>query len=379
MLFFNFHSLFPVLVCVVFVNFLLRFKFFHKILPTSKNRYLSLDGIRGYLALLVFITHSHLTWRRYIDGSWGGSDFSITNYGRIGVFFFFVITGFLFTKKLLSSERVNWMSFFRSRLFRIYPLYIFALIIVTVVVFSSKSVGLVPVNELIFSYVKWILFYGGDINGFENTRLIIAGVTWTLRYEWFFYFILPACFWVLGYLRYIGFVFISVLSFYGFFFPIEIIPGISSKYLILFYIGFINACIVHYLPMSKFDFESKSISFISLLLIFNLFYFSHSDIAIIITGLLFFIICNGNSIFGFLKNDVSRFLGEISYSIYLLHGIVLYILFFYFDIYDISNFNLFYYDILVTSCSGLLVVFVCSFTYMFIERNSMRLLKKFNS
>ena len=37
---------------------------------------------------------------------------------------------------------------------------------------------------------RWILFRGGDLEGFP-TGIIIAGVNWTLTYEWAFYLLLP--------------------------------------------------------------------------------------------------------------------------------------------------------------------------------------------
>jgi peptidoglycan/LPS O-acetylase OafA/YrhL len=35
--------------------------------------------------------------------------------------------------------------------------------------------------------LKWFLFIGEEVNGYSDRRRIIAGVDWTLSYEWLFY------------------------------------------------------------------------------------------------------------------------------------------------------------------------------------------------
>jgi peptidoglycan/LPS O-acetylase OafA/YrhL len=75
----------------------------------------------------------------------------------------------------------------------------------------------------------------------------------------------------------------------------------------------------------------------------------------------------GNNLFGLLKMPAAKFLSTISYSIYLLHGIVLYfglhIVNIVYPIQSLSPF-LFWLVILLT---GLLVVLISAVTYRFIE------------
>jgi len=48
---------------------------------------------------------------------------------------------------------------------------------------------------------------------------------------------------------------------------------------------------------------------------------------LLLLTLLFALIAGGNDLFGLLTQPFSRLLGEMSYSVYLLHGMVLYVLF----------------------------------------------------
>jgi peptidoglycan/LPS O-acetylase OafA/YrhL len=80
-------------------------------------------------------------------------------------------------------------------------------------------------------------FYGGDINSYVGTTNIVAGVVWTLKYEWFFYLSLPFTSFLLYRFKGLGAGLIITLAIIGYIYPITIIPSISSKYFLLFVIG----------------------------------------------------------------------------------------------------------------------------------------------
>ncbi|HBO5398044.1 TPA: acyltransferase, partial [Pseudomonas aeruginosa] len=54
---------------------------------------------------------------------------------------------------------------------------------------------------------------------------------------------------------------------------------------------------------------------------------AYQETAILILGLAFLLIAAGSSLFGLLTQALSRFLGEMTYSMYLLHGCILFISF----------------------------------------------------
>ena len=83
----------------------------------------SIDGLRAVAVLSVFAFHLDHRW---LPG------------GFLGVDIFFVISGFLITSILLkemSSGRFSWPEFYRRRIKRILPAYLFMLAGVTAVAF----------------------------------------------------------------------------------------------------------------------------------------------------------------------------------------------------------------------------------------------------
>lgn len=66
-------------------------------IPPDQGRFVALDGLRGYLALFVFLYHSAL-WYFYLrTGQWEVPPSNLyTHFGQSSVLLFFMITGFLF-------------------------------------------------------------------------------------------------------------------------------------------------------------------------------------------------------------------------------------------------------------------------------------------
>lgn len=317
-----------ILLTIATTRLLYRSKLFEKTKHTNGSRYLSIDGLRGYLALSVFLHHYFITFHWKATGAWTSPDEPlIENLGIVGVSLFFVITGFLFTGKL-NNQNLNWVSLYKSRVYRIYPLYLFALLVISFFAYQNQSYQITSTPiELIKEYIYWAIYYGVPINGFEDTRKVIAGVDWTLKYEWIYYLALPLIYFILK--SKILTLLLSLLITASFLFPVEF-GRIDTTYFILFLIG--GLC--HYASVilknnTKILFDSKFFSSLSVILIvLALLHKNSLDVThIVIITLIFLLISCGNSVFGILKYRSSLVLGEISYSIYLLHGVVLYIAF----------------------------------------------------
>jgi len=75
----------------------------------------------------------------------------------------------------------------------------------------------------------------------------------------------------------------------------------------------------------------------------------------------------GSSVFGLFRSKASVLLGEISYSIYLLHGIILYALFSSGDIIDLTEISLLQY-LYILPVVALLVILFSASTYLEIEK-----------
>ena len=347
-------------------------RFFPSILPPQYGRLVTLDGLRGFLAFSVFIHHFVITYYWKVDGVWRRPESDIyQNFGKVGVVLFFMITGFLFIDRLISKKKVNWFFLFKSRLFRIQPLYLFALIMVLILSLKNTNFQIGDWQSFFKDIVLWLLFYGRSINEFADSKRIIASVDWTLKYEWLFYLSLPL----------IQLVFkskiLTLMIFFGgvfylFLYPLEVL-GISSKFFLYFLFGGLTAYLLKTLR-NDFNYDSTSVSIATLFLILIITLYPRTlDLAhSILIFVLFFLITNGNSIFGILRWKSCRVLGEASYSIYLLHGIVLYVLFTEIELVDFKTASFIEYLTILPIVSIIVVIFSC-LTFLTIEQPFIKL------
>lgn len=340
-------------------------------LNERKGRYGSLDGLRGYLALAVFFHHFVITWYWKVTDSWDPPpEVYFENYGKVGVAIFFMITGFLFISKIIRDEgKTDWLKLYESRVFRIFPLYLFTLLIITAIVAYKTGFELtVGPGSLLKQYILWCMFHGGMINEFPETNTIIAWVDWTLKYEWVFYCSLPFLAFVINRLKRPGIFILIALSIYLNIYPIKIV-SISTIFLITFAVGGVTAAMRKNPPLSDSAAKSKTVSAVaSICLILAVLYpgkFDSTQVALI--AVFFVLIVMGNDLFGLLSFRSSVLLGEISYSIYLLHGVVLYVLFSVFDIVDFKATSLQNFLVYMPFV-GVLVVLFSALTYINVEK-----------
>jgi len=159
-----------------------------------------LEGLRGILAVSVFIHHAAITYMFLSTGVWDTPPARLyAEAGAEGVKLFFGITGFLFWRRCLqSSGPLEIRPFFRARLRRLLPAYYAACAALFLVVgWRSDFAFHKPVGDVLSEVMQWLCFGllrwdFPDINGVGGTNLIVAGVFWSLRWEWIFYAALPA-------------------------------------------------------------------------------------------------------------------------------------------------------------------------------------------
>lgn len=327
----------------------------------------AIDGLRGYLAVSVFICHFIVTWYWLETGQWLPSkELYFQNFGHVGVAIFFMITGFLFTSILQNNkEGISWLYIFKSRFFRIVPLYFAAVAIISFAVFYKTDFTVnVDSGVLIKQYFRWVIFHGSVINDYADTRRVIAGVDWTLKYEWLFYFSLPLLYILVNQSFWVKILAIVLVA-YLFVFPVNFY-SFSTKHLIFFAVGVCTCLIskeITHLDWVK-NWYMSLISIVSVLV--AIFYPYHlSALHVLFMAVFFIPVALGNDLFGLLSKPASILLGEISYSIYLLHGLVL---FFTFSIFwgdwggVVFQEYLWYMPLL-----ALVVVLVSVFTFLYIE------------
>jgi peptidoglycan/LPS O-acetylase OafA/YrhL len=307
-----------------FTAFLLNRKF---AVSTTVGRYESIDGLRGLLALGVFFHHA-LCWFEFLKkGIWQAPDSSfVAHLGQTSVAFFFMITSFLFVTKLLDARPFSWRDFMLSRVLRLVPRYYAVVIMVIVLCFAAYGFRMEQGwPRFLAACARWLLFTIPSkdyINGFPFTNIVTAGVVWTLPYEWLFYCSLPLLALVLRRRVPLTAIAASVL-FILFFLKYNML---DLQCILAFAAGGIAPVLMRY-GKKQLNFDSPIVSLVVCLLFLTIPFFrtASSLYCKLLLAAIFTLIAMGNTAFGFLKLSFLKFLGEICYSTYLLHGIVLFV------------------------------------------------------
>jgi len=151
------------------------------------NRILVLDGLRGIAVLLVIFAHARQTIGFPILPFSAASVFA-GNLGSIGVDIFFVLSGFLITNLLCReralSSHISIRQFYLRRVLRIMPAY---------VVFLSTIWMLTELHLASVSRRDWIAALTYTMN-FRDRPSWIVGHLWSLSIEEHYYLIWPIVF-----------------------------------------------------------------------------------------------------------------------------------------------------------------------------------------
>jgi peptidoglycan/LPS O-acetylase OafA/YrhL len=154
-----------------------------KSVSMKRIRLHQIDALRGIAALLVLITHASEGLAPFAI-KYGYSNL-LTQFahrvdiGRIGVVVFFIISGFV-VAHALAGRAASLAKFAVHRLFRLYPLYWFSIILV--VLFNGSE------NFLVFLFAEYPTLLANftmlpTLLGFDP----LSGVYWTLETELVFY------------------------------------------------------------------------------------------------------------------------------------------------------------------------------------------------
>lgn len=298
------------------------------LLDSSADRRSSIDGLRGYLAFGVVIHHIVIYYPYLRDGTFDLPDSNLySQLGRASVAFFFMITSFLFWTKLLETQgRMDWKRFAITRLARIYPLYLMVLTLVLLIVFQSTDWQLrTASSELTASLLGWLTFHRPALNGVAAPGNLIANVTWTLSYEFFFYIALPA--FGMIFLRHTGYMktLVGLLVVFALYKAFGGSSVLKHSILAAFLGGVAAAYWVRH-PRCRAISQGRKAAGLAILLLSYALLASKSTfspLTLVPLTIVFCIIAAGNDLFGALRPRALRWLGDISYSTYLLHGLLL--------------------------------------------------------
>lgn len=303
-------------------------------------RLTTMDGLRGVLALSVFLHHCALYYRCMLYGRL----MTVTSnfYAQMGVMpvtLFFFITGFLFWSKLRKRQPIAWLEFLRERLARLGAAYWVACCLFFILIAASSHFHRhVSARLLGAQIVGWLSFLGAghDMNGLPTSRAWF-GQVWTLRMEWCFYLSLPLFAWfarkrlrlllLVGCAALADFL-IAHVNLPG---PSNVIWKTAGDYLHFLSFAFGAGMFIAVLPQAeKLRAFARSafalgLSILTVAVVTLWLPADYGWLESLALLLPFACVCLGNSWLGLLVSAPMQLLGRISYSFYLLHGFVLHV------------------------------------------------------
>ena len=302
--------------------------------PRSRRIY-SVDGLRGYLALAVVfhhvaILHLFLQKGTLQPETWGPPPSRFyALIGPAGVSMFFMITGYLFWFRVMKEKgKLNWYTLYVGRIFRIGPLYLstvgFALVLDHLKTFNYMA----RISGSSTSFLKQlssVILLGLSV--YPDANRLLAGVTWSIQYEWFFYASLPLLAFLPSVPRFqmsllvtalIGCLWVRVFYY-------DVSPGTRTIPIMiaLFLIGMICALLQE--SSVKISIPDWQMSLLALAFLASVFAFRdiYTPGPLLLLGGAFCLIVSGCTVFGLLTFRPALRLGDISYGIYLLQGLIL--------------------------------------------------------
>ena len=298
-----------------------------------------MEGLRGLAALLVFFVHFNALFRPYIrPNSWQALAFGVAGtFGHTGVDLFFVLSGFLIYGIIL-EKHPKWSTFVYRRARRLYPVFlaVFALYLALSFLVPAES-------KLPHSAPAAIAYIGANLlmlPGMVPNIVPMITQAWSLSYEWFFYLSLPMLVAVVGMRRWSR---AGRVTFFLLLPAVYCLPFLhrADARLMLFAAGIllwetVDAGVPQYLTSSGEYVVAAA--FVINILIIGLVGARLGNTGVVLTQvphfyapslfvtLLFF--CLYAMFFkGFLARifswDYIRWMGNISYSYYLIHGLAL--------------------------------------------------------
>jgi len=309
--------------------------------PMPGARYASLDGLRGFLALGVFLCHADATYHYAQSGAWHATAHLPRLMGASAVYLFFMITGFLFWLRILRAgtpatgvppggwragvqrRLASALQLYRGRFLRIVPLYLFsASVLLGIVLYRTGGPHRGDLPNFAAGTARLLLGCGlasfTPINGL-NPETLNAGVLWTLPFEWWFYLLLP----VLALLARPGGLLLLGTVLAGLYYQLHGTPWPC----VLFLCGMTAAQLIHvYGPQRWASGPIATGASIALLVIVLVGFEKPCTVRVFVLlfGVIYALV-NGGTFGGLLTTPAAQVLGSMSYSIYLLHGIVLYL------------------------------------------------------
>jgi len=159
----------------------------------SPQRILPLEGMRGVAALMVFFVHFYA-----LLGLYAGSDSLLKAgaqfagiIGNAGVDVFFVISGFLMYG-IVMRKPTPILTYLGRRVRRLYPVFLFVFVFYVVLSYVMPMDSRIPRSPK--AAVEYLFLNVAMLPGMLPIPPLVR-VAWSLSYEWFYYLLLPFSMW----------------------------------------------------------------------------------------------------------------------------------------------------------------------------------------
>lgn len=316
-------------------------------LPKRDVRFTELDALRGIAALTVVFSHLRLLLTPpHQQITWKTSALLLISAGQEAVFFFFLLSGFVLSLPLLRGKKQPYFVFLIRRIIRIYGPYLGALAIALI----GASIWHAPPGSNRWENLTWtqpvnwrlvvhhILFIGNYDWAQYNTAF------WSLVIEMRISIIFPFMFLLVQRLRAAMSLVVACLCSIIATIIIARWPEMAQTMMTLEYaaIFICGILLATYLDTANAWYQrlSSGARIVLLLVSASLYAFGHQlalmvrqqnfslDLWLIVPGAAGYMLLSLNSqrISAVLNSVVPKFLGRISYSLYLVHSTVLFAL-----------------------------------------------------
>lgn len=304
---------------------------------SAPSRHAPLQGFRGLLAFGVFMHHSFI-WSHYGRGH-GWLDADVWHqFGESRVVLFFMLTATLFYGRLLDGRgrSIDWLKLYVSRLLRLGPAYWFAMgLMFAAIAYATvhhidgagNSVIRYSWSEILVQCAAWLGFSilgMPSIDGYFATPTVTAVVTWTLPYECAFYLLLPLLALPLRVKMPLTTLGVGLAA------AIWLVVWLPDPACCVPFAGGMAVAMLMRVPRVAAVLRHWAAALAAMaamaaaILLFRTIY---APLPLLLLAFALAVVACGNDLFGILNWRLPQALGKWAYSLYLLHGIVLYVLF----------------------------------------------------
>ena len=311
--------------------------------------------LRGLAALMVCLYHFICKTTDYITDE---ITLNIFHFGELGVSMFFMISGIVLPLSMINSnyKTSSWKSFLLKRIIRIEPPYLLAVLLAVIYVYLRSLMNHTGSVDIGLSFKNILLHIGYLVPFFENVQWL-NGAFWTLAIEFQYYILLIILFPLM----------ISKKLFYRvIFYTILLIPGLMITTKVVFFPLYASLFLIGILYILKKSNNIYMIEYVIMSIITSFIVYHLLGVEHLFVALFALIIVN---YFPNFKQKQFYFLGKISYSLYLIHGLTGSVLINVFSHYFTQS-----YQKPILIILGLTIsIFAAYLMYFFIEKPSQKI------